>query len=446
MIFLGLRNLKNKIKSSLRKSTFFQDNFGFENGIDITDDNMVLYRKNIVVKNIIFVVNIVYAIIFTIISIGDPTNSSNWLLTLLLLPVTALVNYFLGKLIKKGSQDNLSQTMAMYVAAFYMFLSSILVYVKLKYGAVESENGNNYLSEAGYILIYVSLFMCAFYQDKKMLRNIFLWVIVLITILHFTLTYQLVSVANNSDFGETIYKLVTGVELRDILIRTILLLVYMLILYIFVSMTSYMQEERKKEQAKRRSAQADYINSIKNVFDIVIPKNKISENEIKENIILCRMVKRLASILNLSEDEINDLDYFTSLYVNHNFNLELDNESTEDQKFEIVKQNEIIGEDLILRIKIKNKTEEILRRVLDKAQNDDFIKEAREEISDQRTQIIVICDIYINMRSNRPYKRSYSHKNVMDSFENNFKIYFDALIYDRFYRFNTDFEKIFDED
>ena len=384
--------------------------------------------------------------IFTIISIGDPTNSSNWLLTLLLLPVTALVNYFLGKLIKKGSQDNLSQTMAMYVAAFYMFLSSILVYVKLKYGAVESENGNNYLSEAGYILIYVSLFMCAFYQDKKMLRNIFLWVIVLITILHFTLTYQLVSVANNSDFGETIYKLVTGVELRDILIRTILLLVYMLILYIFVSMTSYMQEERKIEQAKRRSAQADYINSIKNVFDIVIPKNKISEDEIKENIILCRMVKRLASILNLSEDEINDLDYFTSLYVNHNFNLELDNESTEDQKFEIVKQNEIIGEDLILRIKIKNKTEEILRRVLDKAQNDDFIKEAREEISDQRTQIIVICDIYINMRSNRPYKRSYSHKNVMDSFENNFKIYFDALIYDRFYRFNTDFEKIFDED
>lgn len=446
MIFLGLRNLKNKIKSSLRKSTFFQDNFGFENGIDITDDNMVLYRKNIVVKNIIFVVNIVYAIIFTIISIGDPTNSSNWLLTLLLLPVTALVNYFLGKLIKKGSQDNLSQTMAMYVAAFYMFLSSILVYVKLKYGAVESENGNNYLSEAGYILIYVSLFMCAFYQDKKMLRNIFLWVVVLITILHFTLTYQLVSVANNSDFGETIYKLVTGVELRDILIRTILLLVYMLILYIFVSMTSYMQEERKIEQAKRRSAQADYINSIKNVFDIVIPKNKISEDEIKENIILCRMVKRLASILNLSEDEINDLDYFTSLYVNHNFNLELDNESTEDQKFEIVKQNEIIGEDLILRIKIKNKTEEILRRVLDKAQNDDFIKEAREEISDQRTQIIVICDIYINMRSNRPYKRSYSHKNVMDSFENNFKIYFDALIYDRFYRFNTDFEKIFDED
>ena len=68
-----------------------------------------------------------------IISIGDPTNSSNWLLTVLLFPVTALVNYFLGRLIKTGPDDNLSQTMAMYLAAFYMLLSSILVYVKLKY-------------------------------------------------------------------------------------------------------------------------------------------------------------------------------------------------------------------------------------------------------------------------------------------------------------------------
>ena len=41
--------------------------------IDITDDNMVLYRKNIVIKNIVFVVNLLYTLIFTIITLGNPS-------------------------------------------------------------------------------------------------------------------------------------------------------------------------------------------------------------------------------------------------------------------------------------------------------------------------------------------------------------------------------------
>ena len=251
MIFLSLKgslkNLKKRITKRFEKSTFFQDKFGFENGIDITDDNMVLYRKNIVIKNIVFVVNLLYTLIFTIITLGNPSNTSNILLTILLLPVTMLVNYFLGKLINKGPNDNLSQTMAMYVSAFYMFLSSVLVYIKLKYGE-SGDDGSNYLSEAGYILIYISLLMCAFYQNKKMLKNIFIWVLVLITILHFTVTYSLVSLAQNSNIWDTFVTILTGTALRDILVRTILLVAYMLILYIYVAMTNYMQEERKKRR------------------------------------------------------------------------------------------------------------------------------------------------------------------------------------------------------
>ena len=249
---MGFKDLKNKISKKLKRSDFFQDKFGFENGIDITNDNMVIYRKNIVIKNIIFVVNIIYTLIFMIVTIGDPTNSSNWLLTILLFPVTALVNYFLGKLIKKGPEDNLSQTMAMYVAAFYMFISSILVYVKLKYGEVENASSEHYLAEAGYILIYISLLISAFYQNKKMLKNIFIWVVVIVTILHFTVTYSMLEIAGNKEYTiwEAVVKIFTGTEFRDIFIRTILLIGFMLILYIYVSMTNYMQDERKKEQAK----------------------------------------------------------------------------------------------------------------------------------------------------------------------------------------------------
>ena len=449
MIFLSLKsslsNLKKRITKRFEKSTFFQDKFGFENGIDITDDNMVLYRKNIVIKNIVFLVNILYTIIFTIITLGNPSNTSNILLTVLLLPVTMLVNYFLGKLINKGPNDNLSQVMAMYVSAFYMFLSSVLVYIKLKYG--ESDDaGGNYLSEAGYILIYVSLLMCAFYQNKKMLKNIFLWVMVLVTILHFTVTYSLVSLAQNSNVFDTIVTIITGTAFRDIIVRTILLGAYMLILFIYVSMTNYMQEERKKEQAKRRKVQEDYIKSVKNVFDITLPKYDVTDEDRHENLILSSMVRKLSSLLSLKLEEIDELASYTELILNNNFELGITENQTIDERFNAVRKNTDLGEKLIARIELKRKSEDILRHVLDNASDDDYIKKTRNSLNNINDQIILICEIYISMRSVRRYKKAYNHKNTMMTLEKSFKVYFDSLVFDRFSRFDADFEAIYDEE
>ena len=119
--------------------------FGFESGIDITDDCQVLYRKNVVIKNIIFVSNLIYTLIFTILSFGE---KSNWLLTVLMFPLTFIVNHGLKKTINKDVHDQMTQTVGMYIASFYMFLSSIIMYFKLKSGSLV------FLQECGYILIY----------------------------------------------------------------------------------------------------------------------------------------------------------------------------------------------------------------------------------------------------------------------------------------------------
>ena len=49
------------------------------------------------------------------------------------------------------------------------------------------------------------------------------------------------------------------------------------------------------------------------------------------------------------------------------------------------------------------------------------------------------------MRSFKSYKRAYNHKITMEYFENHFKIYFDQDIFDRFMKFDTDFEEIYQE-
>ena len=442
---MKIKDLKEKITNKFRTNTFFQDKFGFENGIDITDDNEVLFRKNVVIKNLVFVSNLIYTLIFTIISIGDPSNRSNWLLTILLFPVTFLINHLLGKMIKRGAKDNLSQRLSMYLASFYMFLSSILIYIKLKYGEVGTDNGSKYLAECGYILIYVSLLMTAFYQDRKMLKNVFLWVLVGVTLLHFLVTYSIVAAAQSSSVLEFLGDFFSGTQFRDILIRTVLLGLYMLVLYIYVSMTNYMQDERKKEQAKRRLVQQEYTNSLTDIFKFSLPKITYTQDEINEAMILSQMTRRLANILHLSDEDTNDIAEYAKSYIDDNLDININNIDNEDEKYYKIRNQAENGIKKMKRLELRHRSEEISRYVLAGYNDSEFIRIQKEMIKDIKSQVVVLCEIYINMRSNRIYKKAYNHTNAIQAMNGYFLDYFDGDIFSNFIRFSSDFDKIYSE-
>ena len=118
----------------------------------------------------------------------------------------------------------------------------------------------------------------------------------------------------------------------------------------------------------------------------------------------------------------------------------------EDDRFDIVKSKTDLGLKLISRYELERKQEEILRHVLDNSNNDEFVKRMRESINNDMSQIILICEIYISMSSVREFKKAYNHKNTMSTMEKSFKVFFDSLVFDRFSKFNTDFEAIYDEE
>lgn len=439
MAFEKVKKLKKNIKTKIQNNTFYQKYFGFESGIDITDDKKVQYRKNVVIKNIIFVSNIVYTIIFFVISLGNPSEQSNWLLTLLLFPVTFLINYILKKLINKGSDDSLSQSLAMYVGSFYMFLSTIIIYIKLKYGS------QTYLAEVGYILVYYSLLICAFYQNKNMLKLVFLWVIILMTIMHFVFTYPIVQDASGKPILVFLQDFFTGEPFRDIVIRTILLLMFMLVLYIYVSMSNYMQDERKKELQKRRKVQDDYTNVITQIFDVTLTNQKVTDEEKKETEILAIMVKKLASLYSYSPDRCEELVKYTRLHIDQKLDFSFQNIDSDEEKFMAIQSQTALGSTMISRLQLKRKAEDILRATFEGSDTDDFVKHEREIQNTEEANIILICDLYVSMRSVKPFKKAYNHKNTIAYMEKSFKVYFDPFIFDRFNRYSSDFEKIFDE-
>lgn len=433
-------SLKKKISIKIKNNTFFQNFFGFETGIDVTDDNKVLYRKNTVIKNIIFLSNLFYTIVFALITIGDTSNWSNWILTILLFPVTFFVNATLKKLIKKGPEDKMSQLIAMYFACFYMFLSSIIVYLKLKYGDA------TFLQEVGYILLYYSLTVCAFYQDKKLLKNIFLWVFILVTILHFIVTYNLFEKAKEFDSSLTFFKWFIGSwELKDIILRTVLLLMFMLVLYIYVSMAEYMQEERKRELIKRRDVQDDFTKVVTQIFDVTLDQSKISEEEKKTFMLIGRMSNKLASLLSFDVDRINELEKFSTVHIDNIINFDDNNFKTEDEKFENLRLQTEIGSKIITRLQLSRKCESIVRASLENTINDDFVNQQRNIQNNEESQIILICELYVTLRSFNSYKRAYNHQKSIMNMEELFKIYFDPVIFDRFIKFSSDFEKMYDE-
>ena len=444
---MKLDNLKNKLKIKIKNTTFFKKKFSFESGIDITNENEVLYRKNVVIKNILFITNLLYTVIFTLIAIGY-RSPMNWLISILLFPITFFVNYTLSRLIKKGSQDKMSQTIAMYFSCFYIFLSSILVYIKLKFGNYSSSSGGDskFLQECGYILLYYALLICAFYQNKKLLKNIFIWVFILITVLHFTVTYTLVQEAEHYDSPFSFLGWFFGSEdFRDILIRTVLLVLYMMVLYIYVSMADYMQQERVKELVKRRKVQEDFTNVVTKIFDVTLKGNTISEDEKRDMTIVSSMSSKLASLLSYDPKTCEEIYNYSKITVTKNVDFHIDENISEDEKFAFLSKQTELGSSIISRLQLSRKCEDIIRATLEGGNDESFMENQKKIQNNPESQIILICEMYVTMRGIRSYKRPYNHQKTITFMESELKPYFDNIIFERFIRFQDDFESLYND-
>ncbi len=423
-------SLKNKIKNN----KFFSNTFGFESGIDITDDTKVLYRKNIVIKNIIFISNLIFTLMFAFLSFGE---KSNIVLTFILFPVTFLVNSGLKKTINKNPNDITTQTIASYIACFYMFLLSIVIYFKLKYGSID------YLKECGYILIYYSLAVCSFYQNKKLLKTVFEWVLALVTILHFTVTYEIIFSEMASDLGLFFKEFFVSNAFKDILIRTILLCVFMLVLYAIVSMSGYMQEERKKELMKRREVQEDFTNVVTKIFEVTLDNSSRSEEDKESVRIVSKMAKRLAELLSMPEEECQEIENFAKIHIERSVNF-LPDGANEDEKFALLREQTNLGSIIISRLQLERKCEHIIRSTFEESNTQEFVLRMNRIQNEIQAQLILICELYVTMRSIKSYKKAYNHKLTMQYMTEQFSVYFDGNVFDRFVRFKDEFEKIFD--
>ena len=412
--------------------------FGFEQNIDITDDVQVLLRRNIVMKNIIFVSNIMYSLLLFILSLSSEGSVTDWVVTVLVFPLTYVINRVLRKLIHMDKGDRTKQMVAMYVAAFYIFFSSILIYARL-YRIPHFETG-------AYILMYYAVVVISLYQERRLLSGSFQAMLALLTAIHLIWTYNLQGMVNGMSFGEFWPVFVKSTAFSDILLRTILFILFYFVVYAIVSMGQYMQEERKKELIRRRQVQSDFAHIVTDLFSVVFATGQALMDR-RHAFQVRQMAERLALDTGMSKEKIDEMVHYALIHLQFQDIRDLvsDKDQTMGQNYDVLKEKTELGSMIAKRLQLAQKCETIVRAHIEQNVGEDFVHEMLRIQPETDAQIILLSDLYITLREAKPYKRPHSHKVVMKLFTDDLHVYFDYELKERFLKFNDDFRVMYDE-
>jgi len=431
--------MKNQF--NIKVKNFFLKNFSFESGVNLNDECEVLYKRNVVIKNIIFVSNILYSIILFLVSFGS-SNAVNWLWFILPFPMTLGFNWLIKRIINKGRKIIYYQRTGMYVSSALCILSAFLVYLKL------TLSGINY-ADASYLLFFYSLVVISFYQDPKMLFPTYFIFFLGMIVVHLTLTHNFFEVASSS---ENIFKFVlvdlwnndVAIDyIRDIFFRTIILVIFMAALLIIADISHKMSEERTNELTKRKDIQDDFTNVVTDLYNVLLETNVGFDDNDTLTPLLAEMSKKLASFYGLSNDKCQEIyDYAIFNHVNK-MNLTMDENS--EKRFEELREQTSLGATIAKRMQLSQKGENIIRAHLEGWANQDFTVKMLNMQNTLESDIVLLCELYMNLRSYKSYKRPYPHKMAIEALEQEFKIYFKDDLFDRFIKFSKDFEDMYNE-
>lgn len=418
-------------------TSFFNKHFSFDADIDLSNKAEVLYRKNIVIKNIIFLSNIVYSLLLFVVTFGSEDPGA-WLFSVIPFPITFLLNRQIKKMIHHDPGELIRQQIAMYMATFYMFLSAIIIYIKLATGSDTS------LATAGYMLLYYSLIVVSLYQDRKMLKTVFLWMLPIVTALHVFITHSLQNLDYASDWLSFLAEFFTTTEFRDIFFRTVVMGCFMVAVYAICVIGEKMSAARTLELSKRHEIQNDFTNVVTNLFDVLIRSSSNVKQDESRDLIFYKMTNRLSSLCGYNPTKCEELSDYSLFLTNHKEDFKIEITESEEDNFEILRSQSVLGTQLVKRIELAQKTETIVRAHVEQTANSNFSTTMNTIQKNDDYDIILLCDLYITLREHTSYKRPYSHRSAMEVIQTYFYLYFEQKLLERFIAHNSVFDELYE--
>ncbi|HLT00266.1 MAG TPA: hypothetical protein VK005_02130 [Acholeplasma sp.] len=437
---MDLNKPKNRLKGLGKR--LFSKYFGFETGIDIANDVAVLYRRNVVIKNIVFVSNLLYSVVFFVLGFSVSNPTTDWLFAIASLPITLAVGKLQSKLIDLDHNDLTKQQIAMYVSSFWIFISAMLVYVRIY--AV----GSNALFEtASYVLIYYALVEISLYQDKRLLSNSFVSLFGFTTLIHFAVTYNFFNLGLTwQEFATEIFREGSdlGRQVGALLLRTMIFMLFYGVNFIIVSIGQSIQEERKKELSKRREVQADFTHIVRNLFNVVFQSAQSLLDQVHAKRV-ATVASKIAVYYNLDEELKLEMEKYSLIHLKFDEikDLMMDTEGYNEQTYDLIKAKTDLGSKIGKRLQLAQKTNEVLRRHIEGDANEAFIEDMRKIQPEINAQILFLADCYISIRSVSSFHRPYSHQQAIQFFQKELITYFDYNLKETFLKYNEEINELY---
>lgn len=443
------KSQKSSVDRNENESWFielFKNYFSFDKDVNLTNPTEVLYRKNYCIKNIVFLLKLVF-ILFSFIGI----SKTNYIITIIFWLIVFGLSQTIKFMLKNKKKDYSHQTIIMYLQCLFVIILSVILYIKVYLGFVfvngstELTNSQIAITHSAYFLIYISILVTSLYQDPKLLRVLFFWSLLILTGINLTTIHP-----DLYDHASSIKELFNYacVENKtiivDILLRTIVFLVFYACLYSSTSITHFIFEQRKNEFAKRVDVETDFNEVVESVLDVVkiynmnedLFEQKISSKRIKN------VAREIAVAMNLSPFQIGEIEKEAVVHADKIRELEYD-EGNNDYKAVIQKTK--LGTEIIKRLQLHRKAEDIVQAVFERTDSNDFrIKMSRGKES-MSSNIVLLAEIYDILRSERTYKKALNHIRSLEMISTNFVFYFNSDIIVRFQKFNNEIKEAYEK-
>jgi HD-GYP domain-containing protein (c-di-GMP phosphodiesterase class II) len=253
-------------------------------------------------------------------------------------------------------------------------------------------------------------------------------------------------------------------NIKKIIMQSDLNWIIRLIIYIFValiisSVLNYYFNEHKDNQKKEK----DLIEFENSIFYALVKSTEQKDPETGEHI------NRVAMYSGFIAEELQKTkkykDYIDESYIEaiekgtplHDIGkmgipdkILLKKGKLNDKEFNIIKKHPVIGADILSQIKGKhpnnkflNISEQIIRYHHEKWDGSGYPEGLKKEEIPLSARIMAICDVYDALRTERPYKKPFSHKKAVEIIEADKETHFDPLIADIFLKNSEKINNIF---
>ena len=125
--------------------------------------------------------------------------------------------------------------------------------------------------------------------------------------------------------------------------------------------------------------------------------------------------------------------------------LSLNEEDVSDENFDDIMRKTELATRIIKRLQLVKRSEDIIDAVFSNQVTSEFKYNMTTTLNDRVSQIIVISEIYVSLRSDRSNHKALNHLRATELISNGFDIFFTPDIVQRFVKYNREIGIAYDK-